>query len=182
VPAPLFRGSWSLSNTMWPGPRPTSIPSGILNHPIFWRQQTDRQADRADNGPIAYRAKQTVAQKRDIIESTRMRSTFQPESPITAGSLDTVTSSRILAISFSGIGHCHAVVAARHRRCGKISRIIFPRHSTIVSRRRRVEPRRAARAHRDGRRIGYRGKRAVPRRRKTHQTYMRMCGRHYISH
>jgi len=30
--APLA-GSWVPSNTMWPGPRPSSIPSGILIHP-----------------------------------------------------------------------------------------------------------------------------------------------------
>jgi len=26
------------SNTMWPGPRPTSLPSGILIHPTVWPQ------------------------------------------------------------------------------------------------------------------------------------------------
>jgi len=34
------------SNTMWPGPRPTSISSGILIHPTVWlytKLQTDRQ-------------------------------------------------------------------------------------------------------------------------------------------
>ena len=25
---------------MWPGPRPTSVPSGILTHPSVWPQQT----------------------------------------------------------------------------------------------------------------------------------------------
>ena len=29
----LFGGAGSPSNTMWPGPRPTSIQSGILIHP-----------------------------------------------------------------------------------------------------------------------------------------------------
>jgi len=36
----------SLSNTMWPGLRPTTIPSGILIHPSVWTQYTnftDRQ-------------------------------------------------------------------------------------------------------------------------------------------
>jgi len=28
----------SQSNTMWPGPRPTSLPSGILIHPTVWPQ------------------------------------------------------------------------------------------------------------------------------------------------
>jgi len=30
----------SPTNTMWPGPRPTSVPSGILIHPAVWPQQT----------------------------------------------------------------------------------------------------------------------------------------------
>ena len=60
------------SNTMWPGPRPTSIPSGILIHPTVWPQHTnvtDRQTGQTDNGPIAqgepfYKwLPQTVAQK-----------------------------------------------------------------------------------------------------------------------
>jgi len=33
-------GPGSPSNTMWPGPRPTSVPSGILIHPAVWPQQT----------------------------------------------------------------------------------------------------------------------------------------------
>jgi len=36
-----FRGeTWSPSNTMRPGPRSTSVPSGILIHPAVWPQQT----------------------------------------------------------------------------------------------------------------------------------------------
>jgi len=32
-------GAGSPSNTMWPGPRPTSfLPSGILIHPTVWPQ------------------------------------------------------------------------------------------------------------------------------------------------
>ena len=35
-------GGWvstrSQSNTMWPGPRPTTLPSGILIHPTVWPQ------------------------------------------------------------------------------------------------------------------------------------------------
>ena len=34
------RGSGSLSNTMSPGPRPTSIPCGILIRPAVWTQLT----------------------------------------------------------------------------------------------------------------------------------------------
>jgi len=52
---PLFRGSWFPSNTMSPGPRPTSIPSDILIHPTVWPQYTnvtDKQDRQTDNGPI----------------------------------------------------------------------------------------------------------------------------------
>ena len=38
--------SWAPSNTMWPGPRPVSIPGGILIHPTVSPQYTnirDRQ-------------------------------------------------------------------------------------------------------------------------------------------
>jgi len=43
VLCPLFRGTagtGSPSNTMSPGPRPTSVPSDILIHPAVWPQQT----------------------------------------------------------------------------------------------------------------------------------------------
>jgi len=35
-----FRGEGVVfpSNTMWPGPRPTCVPSGILVHPAVWPQ------------------------------------------------------------------------------------------------------------------------------------------------
>ena len=36
---PFGRGAESPSNTMWHGPRPTSVPSGILIHPAVWPQQ-----------------------------------------------------------------------------------------------------------------------------------------------
>jgi len=38
---PPLWGSWSPSNTMWPGPSLTSIPSGILVHPTVWPQYTN---------------------------------------------------------------------------------------------------------------------------------------------
>jgi len=38
--APLGEGSWVASNTMWPGPRPISMPSFILIHPAVRPQQT----------------------------------------------------------------------------------------------------------------------------------------------
>ena len=51
-----FRGrTGSPSNTMLPGRRPASVPSGILIHPIVSPQYinvTDR-TDRQDNGPVA---------------------------------------------------------------------------------------------------------------------------------
>jgi len=36
---PLWRRAGTPSNTTWPGPRPTSIPSGILTHASIWPQQ-----------------------------------------------------------------------------------------------------------------------------------------------
>ena len=36
----LEGGAGSPSNIMSPGPRPTSVPSGILIHPAVWPQQT----------------------------------------------------------------------------------------------------------------------------------------------
>ena len=37
---PFSGGAGSPSNAKSPGPRPTSTPSGILNHPAVWPQQT----------------------------------------------------------------------------------------------------------------------------------------------
>jgi len=38
---PLLRGELGAqSNTMWSGPRSTSIPSGVFIHPAVWSQQT----------------------------------------------------------------------------------------------------------------------------------------------
>jgi len=34
----LGRGAGSPSSIMWPGPRPTSMPSAILIHPAVWPQ------------------------------------------------------------------------------------------------------------------------------------------------
>jgi len=39
-------------NTMWPGTRPTSVPSGILIYPTVWPPYTN-VTDRQDNGPVA---------------------------------------------------------------------------------------------------------------------------------
>jgi len=51
VPLSGGEGTRSPLNTMWPEPRPNSVPSGILIHPAVWPQYTnvtDRQ-DRTDN-------------------------------------------------------------------------------------------------------------------------------------
>jgi len=75
--APFVEGSWALSDTMRPGPRPTFVSSFILIHSTVWPQytkvtkrETDRQTDRQtgqdrqwfdSTGPTVL---QTVAQKR----------------------------------------------------------------------------------------------------------------------
>jgi len=48
-------GAGSPSNTMWPGPRPTCMPSFILIRATVWPQYTNitDRTDRQDNGPIA---------------------------------------------------------------------------------------------------------------------------------
>jgi len=49
-------GAWSPSNTMWPWPRPISVPNVIFIHLIVWPQYTnvtDRLTDRTDDGPRA---------------------------------------------------------------------------------------------------------------------------------
>jgi len=53
-------GAGSPSNTMWPGPRPSCMPSFILIRPTIWPQytnvtdrQTDRQTGQTDNGLMA---------------------------------------------------------------------------------------------------------------------------------
>jgi len=46
LPCPFPRGAASPSNTMPPGPKPTSVPSGVLVHQTIWPQYanaTDRQ-------------------------------------------------------------------------------------------------------------------------------------------
>ena len=67
----LLLGSWVSSNTMWPRPRPTSVPSGTLTliHPTIWPQYTnvtDRQdrtgQDRQQSDSIGQTILQTVTQ------------------------------------------------------------------------------------------------------------------------
>jgi len=52
VPFPC--GNWVPSNTMWPGPRPTSVSGGILIHATVWpqiyqRYETNRQRSDSDS-------------------------------------------------------------------------------------------------------------------------------------
>jgi len=64
-------GAGSPSNVMWPEPRPTSLPSGILIHPTTWLQYTnvtDRTGQTGQRSDMIGRAVlQTVAQKPSII-------------------------------------------------------------------------------------------------------------------
>jgi len=58
-------GAGSPSNTMWPGPRPTSMPSFILIRPIVWPQctnVTDRQTGQRTDS-MGRTVLQTVAEK-----------------------------------------------------------------------------------------------------------------------
>ena len=50
---PFRGGAGSPSNTMWPGPRPTSVPNGILIHSTVFDHNTPTvQTDRTDSGLI----------------------------------------------------------------------------------------------------------------------------------
>jgi len=68
----LGRGAVSPSNTVWPGPRPTCMPSFILIYPTVWPQYTyvtdrqDRQTGQTDNGLIAWSPKNYVAEGKEI--------------------------------------------------------------------------------------------------------------------
>jgi len=58
---PFWAGS--PSNTMWPGSRPTSVPSGILIHPTVWPQYANGQTDGQRTDRRWRTVLQTVAQK-----------------------------------------------------------------------------------------------------------------------
>jgi len=66
APFLLGEGTEFPSNTIWPGPEPTSTPSFILIHPTVWPQytnNTDRtRQDRQRSDSIGQTALQTVAQ------------------------------------------------------------------------------------------------------------------------
>jgi len=53
-------GAGSPSNTMWPGPRPTCMPSFILIRPTIWPQYTRVTDDRRHLMTIAERCIATV--------------------------------------------------------------------------------------------------------------------------
>jgi len=66
-------GAGSPPNTVWPGPRPTCVPSFILIHRTVWPQctnVTDRtgQTDRQRTNSIGRTVVQTVAQKLSVAE------------------------------------------------------------------------------------------------------------------
>jgi len=62
-----MEGAGSTSNTMLSGPRPTSVPSGILIHPVVWPQYTNvtnrTGQDRQWSDRIGRTVLQTAAQK-----------------------------------------------------------------------------------------------------------------------
>jgi len=68
---PPFRESWVPSNTTWPGPRPTFIPSRTSIHPTVWPQYTN----------VTDRQTQTDRQDRQRSDSTG-RSVLQTERPV----------------------------------------------------------------------------------------------------
>jgi len=51
----LDGGAGTPSNTIWPGTRPTSVPSGILMHVAVWPQQTS-----AENWGLCYHEVQDI--------------------------------------------------------------------------------------------------------------------------
>jgi len=75
----LGEGELGPLSTVWPGPRPTCLPSFILIHPTNWPQytnvtdrqdrherQTERQTDRQRSDSTGRTVLQTVAQKRQL--------------------------------------------------------------------------------------------------------------------
>jgi len=94
MPLSVERGTGFPSNTMSPGPRPTSVPTyvpcGILIHPAFWPQYTN-VTDRQDIGPVAYGEPLlvTVAQKLQVSavadETARRAATRQIKSAANKG-------------------------------------------------------------------------------------------------
>ena len=74
---PLFRGkTGSPSNTMLPGPRLTSVPSGILIHPSVWPQYTnvtDRQIGRTGQRSRSIKRNVTCNSRSKSMVSIRVR-------------------------------------------------------------------------------------------------------------
>jgi len=71
----LRRGAGSPSNTMWPGPWPTYVPSFIVIHPTVWLQytnvterterQTERTGQRTDSIAVGQKLDATSKEYRD---------------------------------------------------------------------------------------------------------------------
>jgi len=47
-------GARSPSNTMWPGPMPTTVPSGVLIHPPVWQQYATNPKNFATKSPPVF--------------------------------------------------------------------------------------------------------------------------------
>jgi len=126
---PSFLGAGSPSNTMWPGPRPNSMPNFILIHPIFWPQYTN-VTDRQDNGPIACRTVlQTVAEKRLNRSTCRFGRRLGVQIPEREGAIfgDCPGHSKALAI---GATIAAASLPRRRVRC-KRDHSVYARHAQI---------------------------------------------------
>ena len=80
-------GAGSPPNTMWPGPRPTGVPSFVLIRPTVWPQctnVTDRQTGRTDRqrtDSIGRTVLQTVAQKNEMLGKKRFNNKVLGLSP-----------------------------------------------------------------------------------------------------
>ena len=71
---PLFRGAGSPSNTVWPRPRSTSVPSFILIHPTVWPPYTNvadrhrgQTGQRSDSISLKNRSRHTDQQREKLL-------------------------------------------------------------------------------------------------------------------
>jgi len=71
-------GAGSPSNTMWPGPRPTCMPSFILIRPTTWPQCTNvtDRTDRQWSGSIGCTVSQTVTPKTHLSSDSSQHTLF----------------------------------------------------------------------------------------------------------
>ena len=65
-------GAGSPSNTMWPGPRPTSLSSGILIHPTVWPQYTN-VTDRIDR-----QLSDSIGRSRSVLQTVDQNDRQEP--------------------------------------------------------------------------------------------------------